>query len=474
MSSELRAADSERRAASERHAESRASVRFTRLVVAIVAVLAVLVVGLGAANALRGPRVLETAAAVDDATRLAGTAVEFRLNQPVADLEAAAVAVEPSTDAAVSVDDRTVRVEFAAPLRPSQDYVVEVSGVRAAGGGPESTLRHAFRTADEALHVLQRRGGDGDDTVVRADTGGGEPEVVLSAPRIEAFAHAGDVIAAIELLDDGTDALRIASVGQAGEPARLALPQAGDLRDLQGSTTRPLLGFLQDSGDGSGTLNLLDVTDGATASPQPVLALDGAPMRVAEYAFVPGTSSVLVRDIDGAMFLVDATGARAATPLGSHTELRGVLPGTSTVVVADPDRGATIDLASGESATLELPPADLPDGAYPGRVTTLDADGSHLLNVLIFDGDGGQASLVARADAAGTAIVHAPPEGSAVLDHCLSPGGSLVAVETGAAGAPNDGYEDEPWVADTITTLVEVDTGRVVLSLAGGLTDWCR
>lgn len=459
---------------SDRAPEPAASARFTRLVVAIVAVLAVLVVALGAANAMRGPRVLDTVASVDDAVRLAGTTVEFRLNQPVGDVDESDVTIEPATDAAVSVDDRTVRVEFAEPLRPSQDYVVEVAGVRATGGGPESTFRHGFRTDDEVLHVLQRRGDDGDDTVVRVRTGGGEPEVVLAAPRIEAFAHAGDVVAAIELLDDGTDALRIAAAGQDAPPARLALPQAGDLRDLQGSTTRPLLGFVQDGEDGSATLNLLDVADGATASPEPVLALDGSPMQVADYAFVPGAASVVVRDRDGAMFLVDATGTRPPSPLGSHTELRGVLPGRSTVVVADPDRGATIDLATGETATLELPPAELPEGAYPGRVTSLDAEGAHLLNVLIFDGDGGQASLVARADAAGTAIVYAPPEGSAVLDHCLSPGGGLVAVETGAGGAPNDGYADEPWITGTLTTLVEVDTGRVLLSLAGGLTDWCR
>lgn len=451
-----------------------ASTRFTRLVVAIAGMLAVLVVALGAANALRGPRVLDTTAAVGDATRLAGTTLQFRLNQPVGDLGAGAVTVEPATDAAVSVDDRTVTVEFTAPLTPSQDYVVEVAGVRATGGGPESTLRHAFRTADEVLHVLQRRGAEGDDTVVRAGTGGGEPEVVLSAPRIESFAHARDVVAAIELLDDDTNALRIAVAGQDSPAAQLALPQPGDLRDLQGSTTRPLLGFVQDREDGSAVLHLLDVADGVTAAPEPVLALDGSPMQVAEYAFVPGSASVVVRDRDGAMFLVDAAGLRPPSPLGSHTELRGVLPGTSTVVVADPDRGATVDLTTGETATLELPPADLPDGAYPGRVTTLDADGAHLVNVLIFDGDGGQASLVARADAAGTAIVHAPPQGSAVLDHCLSPGGSLVAVETGAAGAANDGYAGEPWVAGTMTTLVEVDTGRVVLSLAGGLSDWCR
>lgn len=445
--------------------------RFTRLVVAIVTALGLLVVALGAANAFRGPRVLETLAAVDDAASVAGAVVEFRLNQPVAAPDAGALEVSPATGAEVSVDDRVVRVVFDAPLLPSTDYVVEVAGVRSSSGGPESTLRHGFRTDDEAMHVLQRVDG-GDDRVVRRATGGGETEVVLALPVIEEFAHAGDVVAAIEERPDGTEGLRFAVAGQSTAPAELVLPRSGGLRSLQASSTSGWMGVLQEDDRGSGTLHLVDVSDTAAGTPAPVLGLDGEPVEVSEYAFVPGAASVVVLDRSGAMLLVDATGLRPAAPLGSHARILGFVPGTSTVVVSDPDRVAAIDLASGETVTLDLLLPDLPEGAYPGRVSPLDDDGAHLLEVLLGDGGAGFASLLARVDADGTAMVFPPPEGSRVIGHCPAPGGALVAVET-APVASADG-ETGSWDADAMTTLVEVGTGRVVLSLPGGESDWCR
>ena len=333
----------------------------------------------------------------------------------------------------------------------------------------------AFTAADERLHVLQRRSASGkDDVVVRSSPANPEPEVVLAAPRIQSFAHAGDVVAAVELLDDGSGVLRFTSGGQQ-QPATLVLPEPGVVRSIAGSTTHPLIGFtVAGDADAASTLYTVDVSSAVGDAPSPVLGLDGAPLAVVDWLFVPGEPSIVAQDRDGTLHLVDVLGVDPPSLLGSHAELRGVLPGTKTLVVADPDRGATIDLESGETKTFTLPIGDLPDEAYPGHVTALDRKGAHLLEVALIDAGSVAASLVARVDASGTVVVYPAPEGSRILRSCVSPSGRLVAVETaGAAGTP-DGYPTTPSYTGTLTTLVEVSTGRVVLSLAGGLSDWCR
>jgi len=297
---------------------------------------------------------------------------------------------------------------------------------------------------------------------------------VLAAPRIQSFAHASDVVAAVELLDDGSSVLRFATAGQQ-QPATLVLPEPGVVRSIAGSTTHPLIGFsIEGDADAATTLYTVDVSSAVAEAPRPVLGPDGMPLDVADWLFVPGAPSIVAQDRDGAVHLVDTLGVDAPTPLGSHDELRGVLPGTATLVVADPDRGATIDLESGATETFTLPIGDLPAEAYPGRVTALDREGAHLLEVALIDAGSVAAALVARVDPSGTAVVFPAPEGSRILRSCLAPTGRLVAVETAGEAAASDGYPNTPSSTGALTTLVEVSTGRVVLSLAGGLSDWCR
>lgn len=449
--------------------------RFTVALIGTIVALAVAVAGFVVANAVQGPRVVSAAADVRNAPRLAGSAVTFELNEPIDEVDPSTVRVEPaSTATTVSVDGATLRVAFDAPLPAATEITVTVAGVTAADGGPATTVRHAFTTADEPLHVLQRRSDSGqDDLVVRSSPANPTPEVMLAAPRIQSFAHAGEVVVAVELLDDGSSVLRLTEGGRP-PAATLALPEPGVVRSIAGSTTHPLIGFtLLSDADAASTLYTLDVSGAASNEPRAVLGIDGSPLAVADWLFIPGTNSIVAQDRDGVLFLVDALGTVPPSLLGSHSELRGVLPGTSTLVVADPDRGATIDLTTGETETLILPIAELPENAYPGRVTTLDRDGAHLLEVTLIDEDGGVAGLVARVDASETAVVFAPPEGSRVLSSCASPNGLLVAVETRGADSLPDGYPDDPSFSGTLTSLVEVATGRVVLSLAGGLTDWC-
>lgn len=340
---------------------------------------------------------------------------------------------------------------------------------------PAPASASASATADEPLHVLQRRSASGqDDVVVRSSPANPEPEVVLAAPRLQSFAHAGDVVAAVELRDDGSSVLRFAADGQQ-QPATLNLPEPGVVGSIGGSTTHPLIGFtVEGDADAATALYTVDVSSDVPNAPRPVLGPDGAPLAVVDWLFVPGMPSIVAQDPDGALHLVDLLGEESPTLLGSHAELRGVLPGTTTLVVADPDRGATIDLESGTTETFTLPIGDLPDEAYPGRVTALDREGAHLLDVALIDAGSIAGSLVARVDASGTAVVYPAPEGSTILRSCVSPSGRLVAVETAGADATDDGYPNTPSYTGTLTTLVEVSTGRVVLSLAGGLSDWCR
>ncbi len=178
------------------------------------------------------------------------------------------------------------------------------------------------------------------------------------------------------------------------------------------------------------------------------------------------------------MVLVDLLGRQPATPLGVHSELRGFVPGTSDLVIADPDRGALIDLADGTTTTLELQSADLADNVFTGRVTMLDDESRHLVSLFAAKVEGDEnvlSSLLAEVDASGEMRqVFAPAsETSLIREYCVSPNGRYVAVAASAETGRPDGYLKDPGYTETMTTVVEIATGRTVLSLTGGFSDWC-
>jgi hypothetical protein len=221
----------------------------------------------------------------------------------------------------------------------------------------------------------------------------------------------------------------------------------------------------------------MDLSGAGPAVPQPVLGLDGAPLRAADWAFVPGSTSLVVQDFDQSLFLVDVLGRQPVTPLGVHNEIRGFIAGTSDLVVADPDRGALIDLIDGTTTTLELASADLADNVYPGRITMLD-DSRYLVTLVMVDIEGGRnlrSSMLAEVDAEGELRqVFAPAaDTSLIRDYCVSPNGQYVAVAASGEESRPDGYSDNPGYTQTMTSIVEIATARTVLSLQGGFSDWC-
>lgn len=455
---------------------------FRRRLLGTVGVLALAAFSLGFAGYLQGPKLSEASIDVDLVTRLADGRLVLEMNQLIARVEGD-VHVDPAEPANLSVDGTALVVEFDDPLPYGEHFTVTVDGVVGEAQPAAVTVTHGFTTGDAPVYTLSRRSTDGQaDVILRSTFGERTPQVVLEAPRLQSFAHAGDALVAVSIEDDETNTLRIAWPGETVQP--LALPAPGVVRSIGGSTTHPLIAFVLDAATPEGgaengyrnTLFTLDVS-GGSAGPEPVLGLDGTPIRVMDWRFVPGATSLVVQDFDGALFLVDALGLAPPTPLGSTTELRGFVPGTRELVMADPDRGRLVDLQTGEEHPNDLPVAELPEQAYPGTVVQLDSDGAHLVAVLLAGGDGAGGvavdSLLARVDDDGTELRYATGESSRLLGYCVAPNGRYVAVETASVNAAPDGYPITPSTKERLTTVIELATGRVLLTQAGGSSDWC-
>ncbi|GAA1833762.1 hypothetical protein [Agromyces salentinus] len=456
--------------------------RFRRRLLGTIGALAVAATALGVAGFVQGPRLAEASVDVQRVTRLADGRVELELNQAIARVDGV-LRVEPEVPAELSVEGDALVVEFTEPLPYDTEFHVAIDGVVGSAQPTAVTVEHGFRTADAAILTLVRRSPDGlPDAILRSGSAERTPEAVIEAPRLQSFAQAGDAVVAVAIEDDGSNTLRIAGLGE--QTQTMGLVEPGEVHAISGSTTHPLIAYLHQglarpSGAApafSDTLFTLDVS-GQPAEPEPVVGLDGSPMRVADWRFVPGTTSMVVQDLDGALSVVDAFGLVPPRPLGSATQLRGFLPGTQELIVADPDRGRVVDLRSGTERPNDLPIADLPDHAHPSSVTQLDADGAHLLTVLLAgtdgSGDAAAESLLALVDDVGTQVRYSTGPDSRMLRSCVAPNGHLVAVETAAVDALPDGYPEAPSSRDRLTSVIDIATGELVLTQPGGSSDWC-
>jgi len=484
MSSDLLRPSSDARPSSDVRRAEREHGVFRRRLVGTAAALAVVAGGFAVASVAQGPRLEGGQIDAERATRIAGEPLTLTVNQPVASLDVDAVEVEPAASATADAVDRSIVITFEAPLDYAEEYTVRVPGVVGTYQGTPATLEYRFETPDEEVYSLLRRSDQGEaDLVQRSSLARPETEVVFTAPNIQEFARVDDILTVVTVDEDGRNALLL-SQGDQPQPLELALPGVGTIRDLAASTTNPIVGFVFDTPEIDGvkqyesTLMTLDLSGAAAAAPQPVLGLDGAPLRVAAWAFVPGTAALVVQDFDQSLFLVDVLGRQPVAPLGVHNEIRGFIAGTSDLVVADPDRGAVIDLTDGTTTTLELTSAELADNVYPGRVTMLDGASRYLISLVmatVEDGRNVRSSMLAEVDADGELRqVFAPAtETSLIREYCVSPNGRYVAVAASGDQARPDGYSNNPGYTDTMTSIVEIATARTVLSMQGGFSDWC-
>jgi hypothetical protein len=79
----------------------------------------------------------------------------------------------------------------------------------------------------------------------------------------------------------------------------------------------------------------LDLCDQAAGELIPVLGLDGKPLEQLDWAFVPGTTSIVAQTADSSFYLLDPLNDSPTQALGGRSRMYRFVPGPTTLIVDD-------------------------------------------------------------------------------------------------------------------------------------------
>jgi hypothetical protein len=467
-------------------AAARQKLRFSRLTVGLILVLALVATGLGVINAVQGPRL--SFGEVNPQALITRTAQRLILhaNQPLAAVSADKLTISPTATVEVSTDDNAVTLQFANSLNYHTEYSVSVD-VRSASTGIEGKLEFSFITPDIDVYSLLRdtgnseSGKDNPDQVLRHSLAGANSNsVVFEAPKIQEYARLIDRVAVVTLDEENAPSLVLTQPSQLPTTV-VDTADASVIRQLRSDDSGTIFGYVLGGGLGtaegpSRRLFLYDLTNG-TGLPEEITGFGGRPLTVMNWMFVPGTTSIVVQADDQQLYLIEAAAREAPTPLGQHMEMRGFIPDTLQLVVADPLSGSLIDLASGTTTVLDLPEPELLPDRYPGKLVLLDESRFIELFALIgTDTTGGQggSELVMNGKNGTTTLFSTTLTGGTIRNYCLSPNGEYLAVEVTSVEGRPDYYPSVNSFSASTVVFVRLGDGASNRSVNGFMPDWCR
>lgn len=451
---------------------------FQRAVVATLGILGLATAGLGVAGAFRGPHLGDATVAAATALERPGQRLVLQADQAIGPVDAADVLITPDVPIDVASDGRSVTIRFTGMLRALTEYRVTVA-VSGSSTGVAGTLAYAFTTPDLAVAALVRDL-EGPDEVRERAVSGQDAVTLFSADRIQEFALLSDGVAAVVLDEAGANGRLVIAPDGEQITQEVGLPGLGRLQQLRASDTTDRIGVIFTSADSIdpeaelAQLLLFDRLDPSGIA-KPVTGLDGEPLSVLDWRFVPGTAYLVVQAFDSSLLLIDtATADAAPVPLGEHAELRGFLPGTLRLVVADPLSGSTIDLESGQTTAFMLPDDGLDELSYPGEIVALSETDYIEVASRPAPGEGFVLDYeILRVGPDGVEVIYDPEPGVPVRDICLSPNAQYLAVEIQDPEGEPDGYPNVSGRTLSTTYFVDLDTGASNRSLAGFASSWC-
>jgi hypothetical protein len=469
--------ESPRAAAAARRLQRQAR-GFRRSVIATVGILGLAATALAVAGAFRGPHLDDAAVAAETALERAGQRLVLQADQAIEPVAPADVRIEPGVPIEVTSDERAITIRFVGMLRALTEYRV-TAAVTGASTGVTGTLEHTFTTPDLDIAVLVRDLEAADEVRVRA-VAGDETTTLFAADRIQEFAQLRDGVAAVVLDEEGANGRLVIAPEDEQITQEVTLPGEGRLQQLRASDTTDRLGVVftsADSGAADALLAQLLIFDRLDPSGilRPVTGLDGEPLSVIDWRFVPGTPYLVVQAFDQSMLLIDTTTADAEpVPLGEHAEMRGFLPGTLRLVVADPQSGGTIDLESGQTTPFVLPDDRLDEFSYPGKIVVLADDRYVEVVSRPAPGEGFVLDFeILHVSADGVEVIFDPDAGIPIRDICLSPNGQFLAVEVQDPEGEPDAYPNVSGRTLSSTYFVDLLTGQANRAIAGFASSWC-
>jgi hypothetical protein len=445
--------------------------RFRLTAALTIGALLLAAVGLTLANARQGPRLLDAQINPGAAVEGAGQRLVLRVDQTVAELTTDQVTVTPEVPVEPTSDGAALILRFVDSLTYATTYEI-VARVRSATTGASSTLTYTFRTPDGAFYVLQRPASSADADapaqIVHHFIGSTEQRVVRSQPRIEQYAVADPAIAVVTSDADGSSTLTVGPVDGSGPIQTLA--DNSEISQLKSSGPSGLLGFvltpLSDPDlTGGGQLHLYDPVARKLIK---VSGFDGKRLDPLDWAFVPGTTSIVAQTAeDTSLYLIDPLNGRPTQPLGGHSRMYGFVPGSTTLIVDDSGDYKAIDLATGNTSAVSA--LDSPEAAGLQQLLPLGGDRGYVGWVAT---EAGAASVVVINDGNARQIYAEEPDPAGGIQNiCLSPNGQYLAVaklpRDAATNPDSSGFANK-------TEFVDTATGRTDHDVAGSQVNWCN
>lgn len=446
--------------------------RFAVTLLGVLAVLAVLTAVLGVISLTQGPRLSQVQVDPAQAIDTSGSRLILTANQSLQDVAPTQVTIDPEVPFTVDTAGRGIGIRFTVPLDDDTPYRITVRDVVASGGGPTSVLTTTFRTPAARILLLQRNA-DGDDTIFVSELEGEKATPVFRHPRINDFRATADLI--VVAVEEDEQSRLIAMRRDGSDQRELDLPGTGYVSSVQVSDRGGLVGYTysdRELTETSGRASVL-VTQPLSGAGEPRIAqLSGEDANVAEWQFVPDTSSLLFIDFDGALSVAEPTTSADVQSLGTAAAILGVSRGTYTAIVERTDASIVqLDLTTGEETAL---PASEPD--YGDADAIVPFPGGTLRHVVQRDEAGlptGQA--IVRVDEDGAATVISEVSGTdSIVQTCVSPSGRYAAVVT-APDLPNNPYDDLllPLPTTLHTRLIDLQDDSELPTLSGFDISWC-
>ncbi|MFO7691364.1 MAG: hypothetical protein R6W83_12575 [Cryobacterium sp.] len=459
---------------------------FRRALVAVVVVFALLCGALAAVNLLTGPRLLSFDVDTTGVVSQPNQRLVIETNRQLSPVVIEQITVEPAAAVTVNTAADSLVLTFSQPLAYNTDYRVSVTDVSSLSSGPATDLEVSFRTDEPPMFYLSRGiapasgGAKAADRILRTGIGPGETRTVFEAPYIQEFVTIGIELAVVTVNDDLTSTLN--RVDSDGRAAPLTLPGFGTVHDLQAASAQSLLGFRFTSdpqAPGADTGPLYDSTlflfELATGAANPVLGLDGGPVQVTAWGFMPFRAELVAQLFDTTLLLINPQQNTEPIPIGQFSAITAFAPDGRRIAVSDASAQFVLDLSEGTENTV-APETVAGTTRYTAGLEFLAGGDGYVQRLAEFDPVTGVARQYLTLVVDGEEdVIYAPASAQeTIVGFTVSPNDQYVAVQIvpNRDTAVTDGYPVLAQATDATTLFVSIATGQITRSVVGFAATW--